>query len=197
MCLPSPVAQEFGMSQADPTMSSSQQPQQASSTVHILSLLLRLRQCCCHLSLLKKVHTHMLRPGLLVLSNLKAHTHKTAAQYIQALISFLSRSLIRLSTRRSCRATGSSCLWRSSSMLCRCPPAPRRQTPKTPWPLMALASPHSCLRTPVRAPRWAVVVLSTRILQSPPECENVSCRLFDISSTVPWQKTWLYQGCGH
>ncbi|XP_042351033.1 transcription termination factor 2 [Plectropomus leopardus] len=48
------VAQEFGMSQADPVMSSSQQPQQASSTVHILSLLLRLRQCCCHLSLLKK-----------------------------------------------------------------------------------------------------------------------------------------------
>ncbi|XP_044072783.1 transcription termination factor 2 [Siniperca chuatsi] len=48
------VAQEFGMSQADPAVSSSQQPQQASSTVHILSLLLRLRQCCCHLSLLKK-----------------------------------------------------------------------------------------------------------------------------------------------
>ncbi|XP_034003481.1 transcription termination factor 2 [Trematomus bernacchii] len=48
------VAQEFGMSQSDPAASSSQQPQQASSTVHILSLLLRLRQCCCHLSLLKK-----------------------------------------------------------------------------------------------------------------------------------------------
>ncbi|XP_067373508.1 transcription termination factor 2 isoform X2 [Channa argus] len=48
------VAQEFGMSQADPAVTSSQQPQQASSTVHILSLLLRLRQCCCHLSLLKK-----------------------------------------------------------------------------------------------------------------------------------------------
>lgn len=48
------VAQEFGMSQFDPAVSSSQQPQQASSTVHILSLLLRLRQCCCHLSLLKK-----------------------------------------------------------------------------------------------------------------------------------------------
>ncbi|XP_068428382.1 transcription termination factor 2 [Clinocottus analis] len=46
------VAQEFGMSQA--AASRSQQPQQASSTVHILSLLLRLRQCCCHLSLLKK-----------------------------------------------------------------------------------------------------------------------------------------------
>ncbi|XP_070831611.1 transcription termination factor 2 [Chaetodon trifascialis] len=45
------VAQEFGMSQA---VSSSQQPQQASSTIHILSLLLRLRQCCCHLSLLRK-----------------------------------------------------------------------------------------------------------------------------------------------
>ncbi|XP_029968550.1 transcription termination factor 2 [Salarias fasciatus] len=48
------VAQEFGMSQADPAAPGSQQPQQASSTVHILSLLLRLRQCCCHLSLLKK-----------------------------------------------------------------------------------------------------------------------------------------------
>ncbi|KTF92361.1 hypothetical protein cypCar_00015980 [Cyprinus carpio] len=40
------------MSQQEP-LSSSQQPQ-ASSTIHILSLLLRLRQCCCHLSLLKK-----------------------------------------------------------------------------------------------------------------------------------------------
>lgn len=47
------VAQEFGVSQADPPLSSSQS-KQASSTVHILSLLLRLRQCCCHLSLLKK-----------------------------------------------------------------------------------------------------------------------------------------------
>uniref|UniRef100_A0A4W6DQB2 Transcription termination factor 2 n=1 Tax=Lates calcarifer TaxID=8187 RepID=A0A4W6DQB2_LATCA len=54
VCLPSPVAQEFGMSQSNPAMSGSQQPQQATSTVHILSLLLRLRQCCCHLSLLKK-----------------------------------------------------------------------------------------------------------------------------------------------
>ncbi|XP_061093000.1 transcription termination factor 2 [Conger conger] len=42
------VAQEFGVSQSD-----SQAPQ-ASSAVHILSLLLRLRQCCCHLSLLSK-----------------------------------------------------------------------------------------------------------------------------------------------
>uniref|UniRef100_A0A669DSR2 Transcription termination factor, RNA polymerase II n=1 Tax=Oreochromis niloticus TaxID=8128 RepID=A0A669DSR2_ORENI len=48
------VAQEFGLSQADPALSSSQQAKQVSSTVHILSLLLRLRQCCCHLSLLKK-----------------------------------------------------------------------------------------------------------------------------------------------
>uniref|UniRef100_A0A8C5E8V8 Transcription termination factor 2 n=1 Tax=Gouania willdenowi TaxID=441366 RepID=A0A8C5E8V8_GOUWI len=48
------VAQEFGMSQGDGAVSSPQQPQQASSTVHILSLLLRLRQCCCHISLLKK-----------------------------------------------------------------------------------------------------------------------------------------------
>ncbi|XP_056246260.1 transcription termination factor 2 [Seriola aureovittata] len=47
----SKVAQEFGMSQSDPAVPS---PKQASSTVHILSLLLRLRQCCCHLSLLKK-----------------------------------------------------------------------------------------------------------------------------------------------
>ncbi|TRY56039.1 hypothetical protein DNTS_013864, partial [Danionella cerebrum] len=47
------VAREFGMSQQDSHQSSSQQPQ-ASSTIHILSLLLRLRQCCCHLSLLKK-----------------------------------------------------------------------------------------------------------------------------------------------
>ncbi|KAM4730767.1 LOW QUALITY PROTEIN: transcription termination factor 2 [Anableps anableps] len=45
------VAQEFGVSQADAAGSSSRQ---VSSTVHILSLLLRLRQCCCHLSLLKK-----------------------------------------------------------------------------------------------------------------------------------------------
>uniref|UniRef100_H2USD6 Transcription termination factor, RNA polymerase II n=1 Tax=Takifugu rubripes TaxID=31033 RepID=H2USD6_TAKRU len=48
------VAQEFGLSQTGSAVSGSQQPQQASSTVHILSLLLRLRQCCCHLSLLKK-----------------------------------------------------------------------------------------------------------------------------------------------
>ncbi|KAJ8407422.1 hypothetical protein AAFF_G00279960 [Aldrovandia affinis] len=46
------VAREFGVSQSDPLCSSQQS--QASSTVHILSLLLRLRQCCCHLSLLKK-----------------------------------------------------------------------------------------------------------------------------------------------
>ncbi|XP_041857085.1 transcription termination factor 2 isoform X2 [Melanotaenia boesemani] len=48
------VAQEFGVSQAESAVSSSQQPQQTSSTIHILSLLLRLRQCCCHPSLLKK-----------------------------------------------------------------------------------------------------------------------------------------------
>ncbi|XP_013874441.1 transcription termination factor 2 [Austrofundulus limnaeus] len=45
------VAQEFGLSQSAPAVSG---PPQPSSTVHILSLLLRLRQCCCHLSLLKK-----------------------------------------------------------------------------------------------------------------------------------------------
>ncbi|KAM4608697.1 transcription termination factor 2 [Polymixia lowei] len=50
----SKVAQEFSMSQSDPGASPSQKPQQASSTVHILSLLLRLRQCCCHPSLLRK-----------------------------------------------------------------------------------------------------------------------------------------------
>ncbi|CAB1328830.1 unnamed protein product [Coregonus sp. 'balchen'] len=44
------VAREFGVSQTD-SVSSSQGP---TSTVHILSLLLRLRQSCCHLSLLKK-----------------------------------------------------------------------------------------------------------------------------------------------
>ncbi|CAL8267295.1 unnamed protein product [Lota lota] len=48
------VAQEFGVSQSDPKAFISQKPQQASSTIHILSLLLRLRQCCSHLSLLKK-----------------------------------------------------------------------------------------------------------------------------------------------
>ncbi|XP_061648178.1 transcription termination factor 2 isoform X1 [Phyllopteryx taeniolatus] len=47
-------SQEFGLSQSDPPVSSWQQPQQAPSTAHILSLLLRLRQCCCHLSLLQK-----------------------------------------------------------------------------------------------------------------------------------------------
>lgn len=58
--LPPAVAQEFGLSQTASAASGSQQPQQASSTVHILSLLLRLRQCCCHLSLLKKVSSRAL-----------------------------------------------------------------------------------------------------------------------------------------
>ncbi|XP_057709252.1 transcription termination factor 2 isoform X2 [Corythoichthys intestinalis] len=48
------VSKEFGLSQSDLPVSSSQQPPQAASTAHILSLLLRLRQCCCHLSLLQK-----------------------------------------------------------------------------------------------------------------------------------------------
>uniref|UniRef100_A0A8C5BM89 Transcription termination factor 2 n=1 Tax=Gadus morhua TaxID=8049 RepID=A0A8C5BM89_GADMO len=48
------VAQEFGVSQSDPKAPITQKPQQGSSTIHILSLLLRLRQCCSHLSLLKK-----------------------------------------------------------------------------------------------------------------------------------------------
>ncbi|KAM4699895.1 transcription termination factor 2 isoform 2-T2 [Discoglossus pictus] len=44
------VAREFGASQSE---CSDSQPAQGTSTVHILSLLLRLRQCCGHLSLLK------------------------------------------------------------------------------------------------------------------------------------------------
>ncbi|KAM6970582.1 transcription termination factor 2 [Aplochiton taeniatus] len=47
------VAQEFGLSQSD-SVPSSQQPQGSNTGIHILSLLLRLRQCCCHPSLLKK-----------------------------------------------------------------------------------------------------------------------------------------------
>ncbi|XP_035396429.1 transcription termination factor 2 isoform X1 [Cygnus atratus] len=46
------VAQDFGGSQKE-FLASSQSAFQVSSTVHVLSMLLRLRQCCCHLSLLK------------------------------------------------------------------------------------------------------------------------------------------------
>ncbi|NXY91350.1 TTF2 factor, partial [Alcedo cyanopectus] len=46
------VEQEFGVSQKE-FPSGSQSASQVSSTVHVLSMLLRLRQCCCHLSLLK------------------------------------------------------------------------------------------------------------------------------------------------
>ncbi|XP_039573944.1 transcription termination factor 2 isoform X2 [Passer montanus] len=46
------VAQEFGISQKE-FLAGSKSVSQVSSTVHILSMLLRLRQCCCHLSLLK------------------------------------------------------------------------------------------------------------------------------------------------
>ncbi|NXX37089.1 TTF2 factor, partial [Nicator chloris] len=46
------VAQEFGVSKKE-FLASSQSASQVSSTVHVLSMLLRLRQCCCHLSLLK------------------------------------------------------------------------------------------------------------------------------------------------
>ncbi|KAM9020128.1 transcription termination factor 2 [Ara ararauna] len=46
------VAQEFGLSQKE-FLADSRSSSQVSSTVHILSMLLRLRQCCCHLSLLK------------------------------------------------------------------------------------------------------------------------------------------------
>ncbi|XP_015732035.1 transcription termination factor 2 isoform X2 [Coturnix japonica] len=46
------VAQDFGCSQKE-FPASSQSASQVSSTAHVLSMLLRLRQCCCHLSLLK------------------------------------------------------------------------------------------------------------------------------------------------
>uniref|UniRef100_A0A8C0F665 Transcription termination factor 2 n=1 Tax=Bubo bubo TaxID=30461 RepID=A0A8C0F665_BUBBB len=46
------VAQELGVSQKE-FLAGSQSASQVSSTVHVLSMLLRLRQCCCHLSLLK------------------------------------------------------------------------------------------------------------------------------------------------
>ncbi|XP_077637344.1 transcription termination factor 2 isoform X1 [Lonchura striata] len=43
---------EFGVSQKE-FLAGSPSASQVSSTVHVLSMLLRLRQCCCHLSLLK------------------------------------------------------------------------------------------------------------------------------------------------
>ncbi|NWT56116.1 TTF2 factor, partial [Erythrocercus mccallii] len=46
------VAQEFGVSQKE-LLAGSQSASQVSDTAHVLSMLLRLRQCCCHLSLLK------------------------------------------------------------------------------------------------------------------------------------------------
>ncbi|NXE91045.1 TTF2 factor, partial [Menura novaehollandiae] len=46
------VAQAFGVSQKE-FLTGSQSASHVSSTVHVLSMLLRLRQCCCHLSLLK------------------------------------------------------------------------------------------------------------------------------------------------
>ncbi|XP_066562621.1 transcription termination factor 2 isoform X2 [Amia ocellicauda] len=61
------VAQEFGTCQPGALSGSQSRSQSsASSTVHILSLLLRLRQCCCHLSLLKKVldHTDLQNEGI-------------------------------------------------------------------------------------------------------------------------------------
>nr|XP_005993670.1 PREDICTED: transcription termination factor 2 [Latimeria chalumnae] len=51
------VAQEFAASPGA-CLPSSQTASQVSSTIHILSLLLRLRQCCCHLSLLKMTLDH-------------------------------------------------------------------------------------------------------------------------------------------
>ncbi|XP_074753964.1 transcription termination factor 2 [Athene noctua] len=46
------VAQDFGVSQKE-FVAGSRSASQVSSAVHVLSMLLRLRQCCCHLSLLK------------------------------------------------------------------------------------------------------------------------------------------------
>ncbi|NXJ61497.1 TTF2 factor, partial [Rostratula benghalensis] len=46
------VAQEFAVRQKE-VLAGSQSASQVSSAVHVLSMLLRLRQCCCHLSLLK------------------------------------------------------------------------------------------------------------------------------------------------
>ncbi|XP_078264835.1 transcription termination factor 2 isoform X2 [Rhinoraja longicauda] len=47
------VGREFGINSVSDGPSSSQGASPNSSTIHILSSLLRLRQCCCHLSLLK------------------------------------------------------------------------------------------------------------------------------------------------
>uniref|UniRef100_A0A8D0GV58 Transcription termination factor 2 n=1 Tax=Sphenodon punctatus TaxID=8508 RepID=A0A8D0GV58_SPHPU len=47
------LGRTFGADQQNPVEGSSQDASHVSSAVHILSLLLRLRQCCCHLSLLK------------------------------------------------------------------------------------------------------------------------------------------------
>lgn len=137
----SAVAHEFGVSQADTAVSASQQPPQATSTVHILSLLLRLRQCCCHLSLLQKVLTELCNQ-ILVAGGVKQ------SLVLKSLTLFF---LFRLLTHRSFRGTESSCHWRSNSVPCLSPPAPRPQA-RTPKPLChstALASPHICLRTPV------------------------------------------------
>ncbi|XP_045442951.1 transcription termination factor 2 isoform X6 [Pipistrellus kuhlii] len=59
------VAQEFGSSGPGRSVATDSQ---RSSTVHILSQLLRLRQCCCHLSLLKSVldPTELKSEGLLL-----------------------------------------------------------------------------------------------------------------------------------
>uniref|UniRef100_UPI00398E69C3 transcription termination factor 2 isoform X2 n=1 Tax=Pristiophorus japonicus TaxID=55135 RepID=UPI00398E69C3 len=59
-------AREFGIESVSGGPSSSQKASHTSSTVHILSLLLRLRQCCCHLSLLKTAlsHTEMESEGI-------------------------------------------------------------------------------------------------------------------------------------
>ncbi|XP_071614988.1 transcription termination factor 2 isoform X2 [Heliangelus exortis] len=82
------VAQEFGVSQNE-FVAGSQSASQISSTVHVLSMLLRLRQCCCHLSLLKVAldQVNLNSEGLslsieeqfsaLTLSELQNHDHKS------------------------------------------------------------------------------------------------------------------------
>lgn len=49
------VAQQFQDGQLDSKGKANTDTPPVSTTIHILSLLLRLRQCCCHLSLLKLV----------------------------------------------------------------------------------------------------------------------------------------------
>ncbi|XP_069724065.1 transcription termination factor 2 [Phaenicophaeus curvirostris] len=82
------VAQDFGINQKE-FLAGSQSASQVSSTVHVLSMLLRLRQCCCHLSLLKvaldqnNLHSEGLSLSIeeqlsaLTLSELQTHDSKS------------------------------------------------------------------------------------------------------------------------